>query len=378
MLICYNDKNPIRKYFSLLLLSLNAFVLCAQQQSITLLFAGDIMGHEPQIKAAEIIPDKKYDYNPCFEFIAPIIKKADLAVANLELTLPGKPPYTGYPTFKSPDTLATAIRNAGFDLLLTANNHSNDAGLPGVINTIKTLDYNGFYHTGTFSDTTEKNAFYPLIIYKNDFKLAFLNYTYSTNGIPTKTPSIVNLIDEKAIRNDLADAKAMNPDFIVVVMHWGLEYQSSEHPSQRDLARKMSAWGADLIIGAHPHVVQPVKKDTGTVWTAYSLGNFISNQRKPNTDGGIIIEVELTKKEPKAKTSLSRIQYIPTWVWLQPRPDGKKHYRILPVSAFESPDPRLPKLSETDRYAMKKHAEAVRKLLNIPERTIPPSLILPQ
>jgi poly-gamma-glutamate synthesis protein (capsule biosynthesis protein) len=376
MLIYCKFLNRIRNTTPTLLLCLSALILHAQPASITLLFAGDIMGHEPQINAAEIIPDKKYDYNPCFEFIAPIIKKADLAVANLELTLPGKPPYTGYPTFKSPDTLASAIRNAGFDLLLTANNHSNDAGLPGIINTLKTLENNGFYYTGSFANATEKSAYYPLIVYKNDFKLAFLNYTYSTNGIPTKEPSIVNLIDTNSIQQDLTAAKAMNPDFIIVVMHWGNEYQTTEHPAQRDLARKMSAWGADLIIGAHPHVVQPVKKENDITWTAYSLGNFISNQRKPNTDGGIIIEVTLTKQH--AQTQLTNIQYIPTWVWLQPRPDGKKHYRILPVSAFETPNPNLPQLSDTDRYAMKKHAESIRKLLRIPERRIPASLILPQ
>ena len=169
---------------------------------IKLLFAGDIMGHGPQIRSAEIIKNEAYDYEPCFQFIRPLIQSADLAIGNLELTLPGKPPYQGWPNFKSPDELAQALRIAGFDVLSTANNHSNDAGKNGVIQTIETLESNGFYHTGTYRDTLEKGLYHPLVVYKKGFKLAFLNYTYGTDNKKHRPPTVVNLIDPKQMEKE--------------------------------------------------------------------------------------------------------------------------------------------------------------------------------
>ncbi len=379
---------PALQWIPALLILLIPLVLPAQQDGLRrlkMLFTGDIMGHDSQIRSAEVEKDRLYDYSPCFEFVAPILKQADLAIGNLELTLPGRPPYTGYPMFKSPEELALALRHAGFDLLVTSNNHSNDAGLDGVVNTLNTLDAYGFYYTGTFRNAAERDAFYPLIVYKNDFKLAFLNYTYGTNGLATKPPSIVNLIEEQTIAADLETARQLEPDFIIVIMHWGDEYQLLENARQRELAGKLIAWGADLVIGAHPHVVQPVKQVTAfsadsttrTAWTAFSLGNFISGQRKPNTDGGMILEVDLQKDLASgSKAVLADIAFIPTWVWIETLPGGKKNYRILPLAAFEQ-DSKLPKLPEIDRAALKRHGAALRKHLSIPERVIRPEELLP-
>ena len=380
------DARPLtaaRPFAAALLILAASCILNAQEglSSLRLIFAGDIMGHESQIRSAEVEKDRLYDYFPCFEYVAPILKKADLAIGNLELTLPGKPPYTGYPMFKSPEDLALALRHAGFDLLVTANNHSNDAGLNGLLNTLNTLGNYGFYYTGTFRSAAEREAFYPLIVYKNNFKLAFLNYTYGTNGLPTKSPSVVNLINEEIIAADIAVAKQLTPDFIIVIMHWGDEYQIKENAEQRKLAGKLIAWGADLVIGAHPHVVQPVREEqagegTGrTAWTAYSLGNFISGQRKPNTDGGMMLEVELLKELHTGHTSVNDIAFIPTWVWIESA-GSKKTYRILPVSAFEQ-ESALPRLPATDLTALKRHGAALRKHLSIRERVISPEEILP-
>ena len=279
------------------------------QDKLKMIFVGDIMGHGPQIESAAIEPNKLYDYSPCFRFIAPLLEQSDLAIGNLELTLPGKPPYTGYPTFKSPDELPLALRAAGFDLLVTANNHSNDGGLIGVQNTIKTLEKNGFYQTGTFIDSSHRSALYPLIVYKGNFKLPFLNYTYGTNGIPNHKPSVVNLIDEKAIKADIDAAKAHKPDAIITVVHWGDEYQLAENERQRAVAQKMLNWGSTMVIGAHPHVVQPIKNyplqeangaaRSGLV--VYSMGNFISAQTKTYTDIGLMVEIELEKKKRNQK-----------------------------------------------------------------------------
>ena len=337
--------NMSNKCLSLLLV-LFPLILSAQigeeqgkNQRLKLIFVGDIMGHGPQIRSAEIIKDSLYDYDACFEWVTPILKEADLAIGNLEVTLPGTAPYQGYPQFRSPDDLALALRYAGFDFLVTANNHSNDSGKTGLINTIYTLDEYGFYHTGTFQNEAEKRAYYPLIIYKNNFKLAFLNYTYDTNGIPTRKPTVVNLIDENQIKEDLKIAEQFKPDATIVIMHWGDEYQLNENEKQSKLAAKMAEWGADLIIGAHPHVVQPIKEiinDQKKVLVAYSLGNFISAQTKANTDGGIMLEVELEKNIETGLTSVFDHHFITVWRHIERNEKGKTKFVVLPASALEN------------------------------------------
>ena len=142
---------------------------------IDLLFVGDVMGHDLQIKSAEITKNKSYNYEPCFQYLKPIIEKADLAIANLEVTLPGEPPYRGYPQFRSPDELALALRLAGFDMLVTANNHSNDAGKKGVINTIATAKKYGFYQTGTFKNKKERERMKKEIIRASENSTLGLN-----------------------------------------------------------------------------------------------------------------------------------------------------------------------------------------------------------
>jgi poly-gamma-glutamate capsule biosynthesis protein CapA/YwtB (metallophosphatase superfamily) len=336
-----------------------------------MVFVGDVMGHDSQIASAKLVKDSLYDYSPCFEYISPILKQADLAIANLEVTLPGKPPYKGYPQFRSPNDLALALRYAGFNLLVTANNHSNDSGKAGVVNTINTLYDYGFYQTGTFQSQEERDAFYPLIVYRNQFKLAFLNYTYGTNGLPTRPPTIVNLIDEEQIRKDIIEAKALRPDFITVLIHWGLEYQLNENSQQRQLADSIFHWGADLVVGAHPHVVQPIKevniqqKDgrqkKGLI--AYSLGNFISGQRRQYTDGGIMFEVEIEKKEVGSKAQIVRNNYIPVWRYI--KKTGKTStYQVVPIAPFEDGQEGLLGMSNSDKSKMKFYGQATRKQLD--------------
>lgn len=333
---------------------------------IKLTFVGDIMGHDSQIASAEVVKDSMYDYTPCFEWVRPILQDADLAIGNLELTLPGKPPYKGYPRFRSPDDLALALRHAGFDVLVTSNNHSNDGGKMGVINTILTLDDYFFYHTGTFQNQQIRDAYYPLIVYKGPFKLAFLNYTYGTNGLRTVAPTIVNEIDEEQIEADMEEAKALEPDAIIVLMHWGQEYQLTESRTQRKLAEKIFDWGADLIIGAHPHVIQPIKtqalpKDTRkTGLVAYSLGNFISGQRKTNTDGGLIVEVTLKKDLSNGSTFLDSHNYIPVWRYIEKGEDKQTTYRLIPISAFEQDPAYKAKIPADSWKAMSDFARRMR------------------
>ena len=350
--------------FSLLLFPV--LFLRAQTDTLRLLFAGDVMGHISQITSAEISPGE-YDYRPCFEFIQPIIKRADLAIANLELTLPGKGPYTGYPMFRSPDALAVALREAGFDILVTANNHSNDSRAPGLVSTIETLRQLGFQQTGTFKNQKERDLFYPLMVYRNGFKLALLNYTYGTNGVRTQAPTLVNLIDTLQMARDLADARARKPHFVIVVMHWGLECQIQENAEQQKIARFLLRNGADMIIGAHPHVVQPIKIETVTMpdgsqksaLVVYSLGNFIANQQTAGTEGGILFQVELLYRKDRPFAEVGEFGFTPVWRYVDKK-DEKTIYRVLPTAVYERRPEAAPAPPLSALQAMKQFTADVR------------------
>ena len=338
----------------------------SEVDTLCLLFAGDIMGHGPQIRSAQIIENQQYNYYPCFEYIKPILRQADLAVANLELSLPGCPPYLGYPMFRSPDDLVPALRDAGFSLLLTANNHCNDARRPGLENAIFTLRENGFYQTGTYVNQEEYDLYYPLVIYKKGFKLAFLNYTFSTNKMRPVPPNIINEIDANQIKEDIKVANDMQVDAIIVAMHWGKEYQLEESAEQRALAMQLFDWGADLIIGSHPHVVQPIKiqkqpvegRGFKKVLVAYSLGNFISNQLRKHTNGGIMLEVSLLKERISNRVRIGEWSYLPVW---RQRGTKTSPYRVLPVRDFESENKLL---DERELLSLKKFATQTREFLN--------------
>jgi poly-gamma-glutamate capsule biosynthesis protein CapA/YwtB (metallophosphatase superfamily) len=334
-------------------------------QTLRLMFAGDIMSQLSQIEAAEI-GSGRYDYTPCFQYIRPILESADVAIGNLECTLPGHPPYSGYPYFKSPEQLAKALKINGFDLLVTANNHALDAGLNGLNNTLKTVREAGFLQTGTFPNKDKKQLLYPLIFYKNGFKIALLNYTHHTNSIPIPAPSIVNKLDLKQIKLDIAEARRMKPDLIITFLHWGIEYDLNENSEQREVAKQLHIAGSHLVIGGHPHVVQPIKNEHFTLngktydfLTAYSLGNFISSQPYANTEGGIIFEVNLRKQN--GRVTLDDYHYIPVLRYT-PFEAGRLKYYALPISPFENNTEAL-KMPRDEREKMDAFAAKMRKHL---------------
>jgi poly-gamma-glutamate capsule biosynthesis protein CapA/YwtB (metallophosphatase superfamily) len=304
-----------------LVLTFFALMLCAMAVAqdttrLSLVFVGDIMQHDSNITTAFDPVSKKYDYSACFEYVAPIIRSADLAIGNLELTLAGAP-YKGYPQFSAPDALAVELKLTGFDVLVTANNHSVDRRRKGVERTIRVLDSLQFLHTGTFIDSIARANTYPLIIEKNGFRLSLLNYTYGTNGIPITKPNIVNLIDTVQLKLDLAKARDQKTDAIIVFMHWGAEYQSLPNAEQKRLTKLCFREGAKLVIGAHPHVLQPMEwnKERDHL-VVYSLGNFVSGQRPRYRDGGAMLWVDLQKVviDSMATTSIQNSEYELEWV----------------------------------------------------------------
>jgi poly-gamma-glutamate capsule biosynthesis protein CapA/YwtB (metallophosphatase superfamily) len=299
---------------------------------LSMLFLGDIMQHDSQISDAYDPITKRYDYKPCFQYIKPYTKGVDLAIGNFELTLAG-PPYKGYPQFSAPDELLFALKDMGMDVLVTANNHCVDRGKQGLERTIMMLDSLKILHTGTFVDDVERLNLHPLLVEKNGFRLALLNYTYGTNGLPVYQPNIVNIIEKELIRKDMAKAKAMTPDAIIVFLHWGSEYQSLPSEWQKDIGKFCFDLGANIVIGAHPHVIQPMewkKKENKLI--AYSLGNFVSGQRKRYTDGGALIRLELEKitiKDGSSLTAVDSAAYLLEWVYRTA--DQEKNYYVLPV-----------------------------------------------
>jgi len=298
-------------------------------------FVGDVMQHDSQIRAA-LTDSGTYDYIPSFQYVKPIIEMADIAFANLEVTLAG-PPYKGYPQFSAPDQLAVGLKDAGFDVLVTANNHSLDRRRKGLERTIDVLDSLEVLHAGTYKDSASRTQSYPLLIETKGFRLSLLNYTYGTNGIPVTPPNVVNLIDTLQIKKDLLFAKGQQSDLIIVFMHWGDEYADMPNQSQKALAEFCFRNGASLLVGAHPHVLQPMywEKDRNKL-VAYSLGNFVSGQQSRYRDGGAVLQVELEKikSDFASQTRIDSVAYELIWVYRNS--ESPKKYFILPVKEFTS------------------------------------------
>lgn len=320
----------------LLLVLINLFFsVFAQERRVSLLFAGDAMQHMPQVNAAKTIDG--YDYSDCFKQIKDKVQQADIAVVNFETTLPGKR-YSGYPMFGSPDAFAYALQDAGFDIFLTANNHSQDKGKKGVERTIAVMDSMQVKHLGSYVDEEKRNLLYPLMIVKNGIRMAMLNYTYDLNGLTAQYPNIINLIEEKQIYDDIQMAKQLNPDIIIAFMHWGEEYWLKPSKRQKELADFLIKNGVRLIIGSHPHVVQPIdiqrEEDSIKNIVVYSLGNFISNQSKPNTDGGMMVNIEISKDE-EDNIHIDKCDY--SLVWVYKHTEGNKNkYELLPIEKYDN------------------------------------------
>jgi poly-gamma-glutamate capsule biosynthesis protein CapA/YwtB (metallophosphatase superfamily) len=305
---------------------------------VRIIFCGDIMGHDSQISGAWDPETESYDYEPTFRYIKDYIIAADVAIGNLEVTLAG-PPYKGYPAFSSPDELAIEARKAGFDVMVTANNHALDRGKKGFSRTLDILDSLEFFRAGSYRDSLERAGHHPLIFEVNGFRLALLNYTYGTNGLTIPPPFQINRIDTAIMRYELKKALDVRPDYSIVFIHWGNEYEREENKTQDDLAKFLLSNGADAVIGSHPHVVQPVKymeytRDSlrsGPV--VFSLGNFVSNQRAQYKDGGIVAEVNLMKID--GNIFLESLDYLPYWVWRKDNPSGRSTFFVLPVALYE-------------------------------------------
>lgn len=359
---------------SILLFSLLSFIVGADASAqeapgVNLLFVGDAMQHQAQLDQALSEGDGKvYDYSGCFDLIAPDITAADYAVCNLEVPLGGGPSYSGYPCFSAPDSYAEALRDAGFDMFLTANNHCLDSGDKAARRTLKALDRLGVDHIGTYHDQLQRDSLVPFIKDIHGIQFGFLNYTYGTNGIPPREGMEVAMIDRERIAREMQLARDAGAEILCVTLHWGVEYVLNENASQRDLAAFLIDRGADLIIGGHPHVVQPMsvvhnKKENKDVLVVYSLGNFISNMKTTDTRGGALVKVRVVR-DPDGKARFKNAAYD---LLYSAKPTGAgSNFRVIPSRLATEHVPA----AEHQKWLM--FERSARRLFNDRNVSVPP------
>lgn len=317
---------------SLFYFTLGLFSIMSQPVDVSIVFAGDAMQHIAQVNSAKRAGDL-YDYSECFTEVKDYVSSADYAVVNFETTLGGKP-YTGYPCFSTPDSYADALAAAGFDLFLNANNHTLDRGYKGLIKTIETLDKKDIPHIGTYVNKSSREMSVPYIKNIKGIKIAFLNYTYGTNGIKPTNGVKVNYIDTLQIKQDIVKSREVGAEVITVAIHWGEEYNLLPNRSQKKLADFLCNQGVDLIIGGHPHVIQPMEirhseKYNKDCLVVYSLGNFISNMKTTDTRGGAMVKVIL-ERDVLGKVKIKTANYSLVFTL---QPDGKHNYSVVPVES---------------------------------------------
>lgn len=329
----------------------------------TVLSTGDIMVHSTQLDGAKT-SSGDYDFSAFFKETAPYFAAADLSVANLEVTFGGTESgvFSGYPVFNTPDSLADAIKASGLNLLITSNNHSYDTGLFGLKRTAQILKQKGIEFTGTRESETD-----PAYLIKeiNGIKIGIADFTYETSGqtpgrkylngaiIAEEANNLINSFSYDDLdafyaqaANMITEMKSGGADYILFYMHWGNEYQTSPNTWQKTIAQQLSNLGVNMIIGSHPHVVQPVEliyseDGESTTVCLYSTGNYVSNQRQElmdscpsgHTEDGVLFS--FTLKKDADGTVLSDLDLIPTWV-NKYRGGSGYQYTVYPLESADS------------------------------------------
>lgn len=325
-------------------------------KNITISAIGDIMAHDDQLKAQFDKDTNTYSFDNNFKYVKPYISNSDLAIGNLETTLAGpKAKYSSFPKFNSPDELADAIKDSGVDIVSTINNHTYDRGSDGVYRTLDVLNSKDIEHVGTQKNDEDENF---LIKDVDGVKLGITAYSYgqvygsttALNGLNINYNDLNNLnifnssyvdIAFNEIKDTLDVMNNKESDLQVVILHWGDEYTRQPNEFQKELAKKLCDYGVDIIIGSHPHMVQPIEmiksdENDNETLVIYSLGNFLSNQRneilnKKYTEDGVIANIGINKNLNTGETKISNVEYIPTWVNKYNNKNGKLTYEIIPL-----------------------------------------------
>lgn len=337
---------------------------------------GDIIIHEEQLKAQYSEGTGEYNFENNFKFVKSHIESADMALANLETTLAGKEQkYTGYPLFNSPSSIVDAIKKCGFDILSTVNNHTIDRGSAGVFSTVAEIEKRNLKAVGTRESLDKK----PYIIEEvKGIKIGVISYSYETPRkgknktlnaieIPSDVTNLLNTFSYEYIEEDLNkikgqidEMKSKGAEAIIFFIHWGNEYERHPNVHQTSIANKLSDYGVDVIIGSHPHVVQPIEfitsKKTGKrSLVVYSMGNFISNQQYERTNNrytedGVIVNIQIKRSKSAKDVTIGDVSYIPTWVHKYSE-NSKAVYEVLPLTDA---------LASKEKYNLNEAAEVWR------------------
>jgi len=300
-------------------------------ETITLVATGDILMHNTVIASGK--QGDNYNFDHLYAPIKHLIEQGDYASVNLESALAGpNSGYTGYPTFNSPDSMASALKNAGFDLVVTASNHTMDRGYQGALRTMDVLRQAGLDTTGTFKSPEDKKTY--LIKNIRGVKVGYLAYSYGTNGIalPADKPYFFNMLDKDKV---IADISALRPqvDLVVLILHWGVEYSPYPTEQQRKLATEFFQRGADVILGSHPHVIQPMETmqiNGRDKFVIYSMGNSMGNQNGVERNSGVILKLQFTKNYQAGETTLTGVSYTP--IYMHPyHVNSRLSFRAVPI-----------------------------------------------
>lgn len=344
------------------------------ESRIRITAVGDIMCHKLQYTYAK--QKTGYTFSESFNCIKDHFENTDLLLGNLETTFAGTDKvYSEYPTFNTPDEFAYALKEAGFDILTTANNHSLDRKFYGLSRTLDVLDAADIMHTGSYKTPSDDRI---LFTERNGIKIAVIAYTYGTNGIPFDkgTEYSVNMINNSQIISDIQTAKSSNADIIILSVHFGQEYKEVPNDSQQQLVQLAFTEGVDIVLGSHPHVIQPYSSDqftdkygvTKRRVVFYSLGNFISAQRTQPRDAGLIAHLEISKKNGLAQ--VETIDFVPTWVD-QSSGAGIKAFRVLSINdVLNNPD-AYELITQKDIYKLNRSLQYITRVLPLKTQITP-------
>lgn len=308
--------------------------------TVNLAAVGDLVMHMPIVHSALNVNNGSYDFRPIFAEVRASINQADLAVGVLETQLAVTDSnYSGYPAFRSPASIADALKWTGIKLVFTAHNHSFDEGAGGLKDTLCYLESINLPYVGCRYDPNQKRYY---IIDCKGIRLAFLAYTTAINGLslPAGQEWMVNLYDRSKILEDIREANADGADCIIMALHGGIEYQRTPSKEQQKMVDWLIKSGVDIVLGSHVHVVQPIETksmmDAGDgqlrdCFIAYSLGNFLSNQRWRYSDYGLLVNLTLEKKLGRSGVRITQHSYEPLWVYRYIE-QGTYHYRIVKLT----------------------------------------------
>lgn len=331
--------------------------------NVTISAVGDIMVHQAQLDDAYDADSGTYDFTHNFSEIAPSLKKSDLLIGSILTTFTGEEyGYSGTPLFNTPDSMLSALSGAGFDVLTTGNSHIFDFGWIGVERTNEKIKSLGMQTTGTYLN--EKEYYEPLIINVSGLQVAILSFTdetYEEDKISNaKLDYCIKYIKKSRIKDNIELAKQKGADVIIVCLHWGDEYERTPSEEMRDIAQYILEQDADVILGTKSHVIQQakvisLKADNGKSKervVAYSLGNFLSNQRAPYKDAGMILNLHFKKNNTTGEAIFTGADYVPTWVSIDETEDAKKNFRVLPVGKYRANSELLNTLAQSSKQRL--------------------------